>query len=92
MGTIGFFFTNLSIFGFIVLSGIYLEILLSSESNLKNVFIILSSNEWNETKITIPFFFKIFTDLINPSTNSDISLFTNILRAWKTFVELWVFL
>ena len=88
-GRIGFFSFNFKIFFFFLFSGRYLEMLLFSESNLKKVLIILSSREWKETKIKIPFFSKIFTELINPLINSDISLLTNILRAWKIFVELW---
>ena len=50
----------------------------------------MSSKEWKVTTAKTPSFFKIFTELIKPYINSLISLFTNILSAWKVFVALWI--
>ena len=47
---------------------------------------ILSSSEWKLTTINFPPLFKNFVALIKPLTNSDTSLFTKILMAWKVFV------
>ena len=53
------------------------------EKLLKKYFIILSSIEWKLTTKIFPPGFKILVALIIPIINSDISLFTNILKAWK---------
>ena len=61
-----------------------------AERSLKKYFTILSSKEWNVTTTKTPPFVKTVAAFISPKINSLISLFTNILSAWKTLVALWI--
>ena len=61
-----------------------------SDRLLKKNFTILSSIEWKVTTAKTPSFFKTLVAFINPKINSLISLLTKILKAWKTFVELFI--
>ena len=87
-GIIGFFFVNLKYFVANIVLGKYLELFFISAYSLKKDLTILSSIEWNVTTAITPPIGKILYAFINPFINSLISLFTKILRAWKTFVEL----
>ena len=86
----GFFWTiSNKISGWLTF-GRYRDILFFSDKLLKKYFTILSSKEWNVTTAKVPSFFNILVAATRPFTNSLISLFTKILKAWKTFVALWI--
>ena len=88
VGIIGFLsFNSNKIFGCSNL-GTYRDTLWFSDKLLKKYFTILSSKEWNVTTAKTPSFLIIFVADIRPLINSLISLFTKILKAWKTFVAL----
>ena len=87
----GFFVIRLKRFFLVFSSGKYLEILSCCERWLKKNLQILSSNEWNDTVNTIPFWLTILADASKLFESSLISLFTKILKAWKTFVAGLVF-
>ena len=87
-GIIGFFLVWSKYFLTKILSGKYLEEFLTSEYSLKKNFTILSSIEWKVTTAINPPIGNMLYAFINPFISSEISLFTNILSAWKILVEL----